>query len=208
MKRWYIAGALLIVIAGLLVYYFRPTPSPSYITNYPSSGTDIIAFGDSLVVGAGSTPGHDFVSDLSADINEPIVNLGEDGDTTAQALARINVLSAYHPKVVILLVGGDDYLDKDNMTQAFVNLGEIIQNIQSRGAVVLLVGERISPTVGNFDGQFVQLVATYHTAYVPGVLDGVFNNPQYMSSDGIHPNDAGYAIIASRILPVLKEVMQ
>ena len=197
-------AAIAIVLLGAIVFYFWPRKAAT-ITNYPSSGTDLIAFGDSLVAGYGADDGKDFVSLLSHDINQPIVNLGVDGDTTAQALARIKQLDKYNPKVVILLVGGNDYLQRRDMTQAFVNLGQIIQDIQKRGAVVVLVGVRLNSILGNFDKQYEALVSQYKVAYVPNAMDGILGNPKLMF-DNIHPNDAGYQILANRILPVLQHV--
>ena len=77
----------------------------------PTSGRTIVAFGDSLVEGRGATPGRDFVSLLARRLNTRIVNAGRSGDTTAAALARLDsdVLSR-DPKVVIVLLGGNDYL--------------------------------------------------------------------------------------------------
>ena len=125
----------LIIIGFFLAYHFWP--SPIKIKNYPSQGTDIIAFGDSLVSGYGANPEDDFVSLLSQDIGRPIVNLGVNGDTTADGLARIDELNAYHPKVVLLLLGGDDALQQVPVDETFQNLAEIIQNMQQRGAIVL-----------------------------------------------------------------------
>jgi len=194
-----------VCIVGLLLYYFWPH-SVGTVTNFPSSGTDIVALGDSLVAGYGSSDSQGFVSILSKSVDQRIYNLGVDGDTTTDTLARLNQLDAYKPKVVILLVGGNDYLQRKDMGQAFKNLGTIIQNIQSRGAVVVLVGVRLDQLLGNFDKQYKALVDQYHVAYVPDALDGVIGNPKLMS-DSVHPNDAGYKIVADRIEPVLKKML-
>jgi len=197
-----------IVVLGGIAFYFWPKANNALqLANYPSSGTDIIAFGDSLVAGYGADDNQDFVSDLSKAIGQPIVNLGEDGDTTADALARIHQLDKYNPKVVIVLVGGNDYLQGKDMTQAFQNLGKIIQYIQNKGAVVLLVGVRANYFVGNFDSQYSQLVKQYKVAYVPDVLDGIFGQQQYMF-DQVHPNDQGYQLLANRVLPTLQQVIK
>jgi lysophospholipase L1-like esterase len=195
-------GALLIIGAYSLYMHFHQPQ----IKNYPPSGTDIIAFGDSLVEGVGATLGNDLVSTLSKNIGVPIVNLGHSGDTTADGLARVSEIDAYKPKVVILILGGNDYLARKSMLQAFENLGQIIEHIQSRGVIVLLVGIRLSPVVGNFDAQYRELQKKYQTAYVQDVLSGFYGKEQYMS-DSIHPNDAGYAIMASRITPTLQKLL-
>ena len=202
----------LIVLAGTAVYHFWPVLFPTTIataqvTNYPSKGTDIVAFGDSLVAGYGADEGRDFVSLLSKAINQPIVNLGKDGETTSEALTRLKQLDKYNPKVVILLVGGNDYLQKRDMGQAFLNLGKIIEDLQKRGAVVVLVGVRVNFYIGNFDKQYEALVNQYHVAYVPNAMDGIFGNKKYMY-DSIHPNNAGYQLLADRILPVLQQVIK
>src|SRR5438874_1990589 len=102
--------ALVACIGVAFVFFYFRSPAP--IRNYPSSGTDIVALGDSLVWGQGSDQGKDFVSLLSQKIGQPIINLGVPGDTTEYGLARVNGLDIYHPKVVILLLGGNDYLKR------------------------------------------------------------------------------------------------
>jgi len=199
--------ALVVVLALLAGYFFLFASKKSTITNYPSSGTDIVAFGDSLVEGYGASQGKDFVTLLSQDIGKPIVNLGVAGDTSKEGLARLNQLDSYYPKVVILLLGGNDAIQKVPPAQTFENLANIIVNIQSRGAIVLLVGVRGGVLSDPYASQFKKLADTYHTAYVTDALSGLFANKQYMY-DEVHPNDAGYAILAGRIEPVLKSLLQ
>jgi len=183
-------------------YFFKTEP----ITNYPSSGTDIIAFGDSLVEGVGAADGNDFVALLSKRVGRPIINLGHSGDTTAAGLVRIDQLDAYKPKVVLLLLGGNDYLRKVPISETRKNLAELIQNIQSRGAVVLLLGVRGGILNDRFDSEFEDLRDTYHTAFVPDVLDGLLGDAGLMS-DTVHPNTTGHKVIAEKIYPVLMQVL-
>src|SRR3989344_4720939 len=201
--RYVLAAAALLVAAAVYFFFFNTAP----IANYPSAGTDIVAFGDSLVAGTGATDGRDFVLLLSGAIGQPVINLGVPGDTTADGLARIGELDAYKPKVVLLLLGGNDYLKRIPQEQTFANLAAIIKDIQSRGAIVLLLGVRGGLFGDHFSSGFEDLRDTYHTAYVSNVLDGLLGDKQYMS-DQVHPNDAGYRLIAERIAPVLKELLQ
>ena len=201
--RYVLAAAALLVAAAVYFFFFNTAP----IANSPSAGTDIVAFGDSLVAGTGATDGRDFVLLLSGAIGQPVINLGVPGDTTADGLARIGELDAYKPKVVLLLLGGNDYLKRIPQEQTFANLAAIIKDIQSRGAIVLLLGVRGGLFGDYFSSGFEDLRSAYHTAYVPDVLDGLLGDKQYMS-DQIHPNDAGYAAIADRITPVLKKLLR
>lgn len=200
---------IVVIISALLIaagiyYFFR---KPDLITNYPSKGTDIIAFGDSLVEGYGSTTGKDFVSQLSLKIGQPIINLGKSGDITADGIARINELDKYNPKVVLLLLGGNDRLRKVPIAETHKNLATLIENIQKRGSIVLLLGVKGGLFNDVFGGEFINLKDTYHTAFVSDVLDGLFGNPEYMS-DEIHPNDIGYKKIADKIYPVLIKLIK
>lgn len=103
-----------LVIVGLLFWLFKPE---STITNYPSEGTEIVAFGDSLIEGVGSTGGSDLVSLLEVAIGMPIKNLGVSGDTTRDGLARIGKVTDINPRVVILLLGGNDAIKKYQSTR-------------------------------------------------------------------------------------------
>lgn len=204
-KAFILFSIFFVVLITFLFFMFTGNKK---IKNYPSEGEDIIAFGDSLVEGVGaSREENNFVSLLSKKVGEPIINLGVSGNTTEDGLSRLNELDEYNPKVVLLLLGGNDHLKKVPRETTFQNLGKIIENIQARGAIVILLGVRGNLFVDGFDDEFEKLESEYQTAYVPDVLDGLFNNTRYMS-DVIHPNDLGYEKIALRIYPVLLEVLE
>ncbi len=204
MQKWLWVGAgVLVVVAAAWFLFFRAAP----VTNYPSLGTEIVALGDSLVYGTGSTPGNDFVSLLSQRVGRPIVNLGKPGDTTADGLTRIGELDKYKPQVVLVLLGGNDRLRQVPRSEVFANLAKIIENIHARGAVVLLLGIRGGVLGDPYAAEFRTLESVYGTAYVPDVLGGIFGDQRYMA-DTVHPNDAGYAAIAGRVAPVLRSLLQ
>lgn len=205
MRARYVVALFVAALVGLGAYWYFFAAHE--VRNYPSSGTDVIAFGDSLVAGVGASPGRDFVSLLSQKIGQPIVNLGVSGDTTADGLARVGELDAYNPKVVILLFGGNDYLRRVPENQTFDNLTEIVESVQAKGAIVLLLGVRGGLLNDHFDTEFKKLRNTHDTAYVPDVLEGLLGKQQYLS-DEIHPNDAGYARIAERVYPVLAPLLK
>lgn len=199
---WY--GTIFVVIIVILYFVFSERNS---IKNYPSNGSDIIAFGDSLVEGVGASQGNDFVSILSKSLGKPIINLGISGNTTKDGLDRLNQLDKYDPKVVILLLGGNDYLKKIPEDETFSNLEKIIKNIQDRGAVVLLLGIRGGLLTDKFDQKFEELSNNNETAFVSNVLSGLILDQKYMS-DTIHPNDLGYQKIAERVYPVLFKILK
>lgn len=200
MKKILILGSILAII---ILVYFLFSGSSNAIKNNPSSGANIVAFGDSLVVGVGSTEGNDFVSVLSSKIGEPIINLGKNGDTTEMALARLDEVLENDPKIVLLLLGGNDYLRQVPKEETFLNLGIIIEAIQKQGAMVVLLGVRAGVFRDNNEKEFEFLSKKYSTAYVPNVLNGLIGNSNLMY-DSIHPNDAGYRIIADSVFQEIK----
>ncbi|MDP3735239.1 MAG: GDSL-type esterase/lipase family protein [bacterium] len=199
------AFVLLFIIGSIfsLLWFFKPGPE---IRNYPSAGKDIIAFGDSLVEGIGSTAGGGFVPILSERIGRRIVNLGRSGDTTASGLARVEEIFRYDPQVVILVLGGNDFLRKIAQETTFANLERIIERVQEKGAIVLLLGVKGTLLGDKAESYFKELSERRGTAYVPNILDGIFGKPGLMY-DSIHPNDAGYTRIADRLYPELKKLI-
>jgi acyl-CoA thioesterase-1 len=204
MKYLLFAALGILTMWGLFLLFFTATDE---VTNYPSGGSTIVAFGDSLVVGVGATGGSDFVSLLSEQLGKPIVNLGVSGDTTDDALLRLDQVIAQDPKVVMVLLGGNDYLQQVPKAETFANLNQIVTTIHESGAVVMLLGVRGGLLRDEYQGGYQDLAELRGTAYVPNVLDGLFGNPSFMS-DAIHPNDAGYQVIADKVEPVLLDLVQ
>ncbi len=190
---------------GVLMY-FTLFSAAAPITNYPANGQTIVAFGDSLVAGIGATPDNDFVSVLEEGLGQPILNLGVSGDTTSDGLVRLDAVIAQDPKLVIVLFGGNDFLQNVPKAETFANLEEIIQTIHQSGSMVLLLGVRGGLLSDEYSDEFELLAKTHNTAYVSDVLAGVLGRSALMS-DRVHPNDAGYQIIAERILPTIEELL-
>lgn len=205
-KKFLVWSAIILVVIFLIYFIFQQFSQPE-IKNRDSRGESIVAFGDSLVRGVGASDNHDFVSLLSARIQQPIINLGVSGNTTADGLARLEQVLQAKPKIVILLLGGNDYLKRLPISQTFQNLGQIVSQIQESGAMVLLLGIRGGLLTDNYDDKFADFAREHHTAFVPNVLAGLLGNDAYMS-DTIHPNDAGYAKIADKIEPVLRDLLE
>ena len=176
------------------------------ITNYPPKNQKVVAFGDSLIEGVGSTASNDFVSVAGRRLGIEIVNKGKSGDTTEAALARVDDVLAEEPGIVIVLLGGNDALRRIPKKETFRNLSTIIERFQGAGAVVVLLGVRGGILSDGYEADYNELSKKYHTAYVSNILDGLIGNTKYMY-DGIHPNDAGYSIVADRVGSVLQKVV-
>ncbi len=196
-------GFAILLLVPAMYFVFQ---SDTIITNYPPKNQKVVAFGDSLIEGVGSTAGNDFVSVLGRKFNIEIVNKGKSGDTTVSGLVRIDEVLAEEPGIVIMLLGGNDVLRRVSKKETFKNLSTIIERFQNDGAVVVLLGVQGGLLSDGYESDYHALSKKYRTAYVPNILDGLISNTKYMY-DGIHPNDAGYSIIADRVAPVLQKVM-
>lgn len=195
-----------IVFIGIVFSYFlynnKPTPR-----NYPPQNKVILAFGDSLVEGKGSTENNDFVTLLSKKIRKPIQNYGVSGNTAADGLARVDEVIEKKPGTVLLLLGGNDYLRKVPKQQTFDNLQKIISKLQAKGIFVILLGIRGGILTDGYDGSFEKLADSTNIPLVSNVLSGVFGNQEYMS-DTVHPNNAGYVKIAEKIYKEVGEYLE
>ncbi len=199
----YIGISLVVVI---VFGYLLITNSNRTVTNRDSKGTSIVALGDSLVYGVGSSNGNDFLSILSRRVGQPIINLGVSGNTTIEGLARIGTALDKNPKIVILLLGGNDYLKKVPVEQTFTNLQKMVDLVHANGSMVLLLGVRGGIFKDIFGDRFEEFAKKNNVAFVPNVIDGIIGNKELLS-DSIHPNDAGYLKIADRVEPVLRELL-
>lgn len=177
------------------------------IVNYPPKEGPIVAFGDSLVSGVGAEEGEDFISLLSVKLGKLIINMGVPGNTTADGIVRVGEVLEQKPSVVILLLGGNDYLRRIPKEQTFQNLRQIIRTLQNDGILVVLLGVRGGVLADGFASDFETVAEEMGTVYVENVLDGIFGKPELMA-DGIHPNEKGHALIAEKVYGEMREVVE
>ena len=198
-----------VALALLLAVYFgyRHFSAPPPVKNPRPAGETIVCFGDSLTHGTGASPGMDYPSQLSRLIGRPVVNAGIPGDTTARALERLerDVLSR-SPRIVLITLGGNDLKNRQDRDSAFRNLKTIITSIQGRGALVIVGGLDVPVWGRGFQEQYRKVSEETGAVLVPDVLKGLLGNPDKMS-DAIHPNDAGYAIMAGYFHEAIKKYL-
>jgi acyl-CoA thioesterase-1 len=193
---------LLVALAAgtLAVYWFvRPV---HYKNMPPTASGEWVAFGDSLTMGLGADPGHDYPTLLSQRLGIPIQNLGVGGDTTQSALSRMEAALKLQPRVVLLCLGGNDGLQQRPASEMISNLSRMIGAFQQAGSFVVVIGVHSASLRDANASRFKKLAHEHKALYVSDILDGVLGSPSLMS-DQIHPNDAGYAAIAERLDTIL-----
>lgn len=197
------ASFLMLIIAGYIIF-FKGYP----ITNSDTAGEIIVCFGDSLTYGTGASKGMSYPDQLSRMTGRSIVNAGVPGDTTEDALTRLedDVLS-HEPDIVLITLGGNDLKNGISKEQAFDNLASIVREIQSRGSLVVLAGIDIPFFGKGFGDAYKNLARDTGSLLIPNIFDGIMGKPGLMS-DQIHPNSKGYTIMAEHFYDEIKPYLK
>ena len=168
------------------------------------AGATVLALGDSLTYGTGASPQTSYPAVLAGLTGWNVINAGVPGDTSAHALARMPALLTDHkPQLVILSVGGNDFLRRLPEGDTRANVHAACRQALDAGAQVLLVAVPRA-TVAAALGQM-----TDHTLYadiardlkIPLQREGwaeVLAQPE-LRSDQIHANAKGYAQFARSV---------
>jgi lysophospholipase L1-like esterase len=173
------------------------------IINIDSKGTNIICFGDSITFGYGANPGEDYPSVLAKMINAPVINAGIDGDTSIEALRRIDTdVLDRDPLLVIVEFGGNDFLKRTPLAETLSNVEEMIKKVQSAGAMVAITDVGAGMIMSDYGKEFRRLGKRYRAIFIPHLLSGILANPS-LKSDSIHPNAEGYKFIAQKVYRVV-----
>jgi len=177
------------------------------IRNLRSAGQTIICFGDSLTDGVGAGQGEDYPSVLSRLIAAPVVNAGHRGDTTAAALERLarDVLDK-NPRLVIVLLGGNDFLRQVPVDDTRKNMETIVRRIQERGAMVVITGMKLGLFTDEYGAMMENIAQKFGALLVPQVTKGILTDSK-LKSDPIHPNGAGYRLIAERVAEKIRPLL-
>src|SRR6266850_711746 len=114
---------------------------------------------------------------------------------------------------VVVALGDNDGLRGQSPPAIRANLEEIVARFQAAGARVLLAGMRLPPNYGaeytkEFEALFPPVARRAKIALVPFLLDGVAADPRLNQADGIHPTAAGQQMIADRLWPYLRALLE
>jgi len=179
--------------------------------------TVIVAFGDSLVAGYQLPPGKSFPAQLEDALREEgrnvrVINAGVSGDTTADALARLDWALPDDADAVIVELGANDALRGFDLAETRRALDEILEKLTARGLPVLLAGMEAPRNYGEdyadrFRQMFAELAKKHDTLFYPFFLEGVAMNPALNQPDGIHPTAEGVAVIVENILPKVRDLI-
>ena len=105
-----------------------------------SAGSTVLALGDSLTSGVGADASTAYPAVLHELTGWQVINGGVSGETSAQALVRTpTLLKEHRPELVILSIGGNDFLRQMSAVGAKDNIRLICEAATASGAQTLLV---------------------------------------------------------------------
>jgi acyl-CoA thioesterase-1 len=178
----------------------------------------VLALGSSLTQGYGLPPGTEITALLTAKfkaagMDVQFINAGVSGDTSAGGLSRLDWSLVDKPDAVWVELGSNDALRGVPPEQTEKNLDAIITKLKAAKVPVLLVGmlapRNLGPVyVKRFDGIYPMLAKKHGVLLYPFILDGVVSNPKLNQSDLMHPNPAGARVIADKMFPYVKRLVE
>ena len=165
----------------------------------------VLAFGDSLTYGTGAPEADSYPAQLERLIQRKVVRAGVPGEVSAQALARLPAaLEEHQPKLLVLCIGGNDFLRNLSQAEAAANLRRMIAMAKSKGSDVLLIGAPEKGLLVTPPKFYAELASDLRVPYEGKVIGKILRNAE-LKSDPIHPNARGYRLMAERVAELLKQ---
>jgi len=194
-----VVNSLLLLLFSLSMSACSDGPEMQPIT----ADATILAFGDSLTYGTGTSRDKAYPAVLETLINRKVINAGVPGEVTREGLARLpQLLSRHQPDLLILCHGGNDILRKLDMVKARNNIQQMIDLAREQQVQVVLIGV---PKFGLFlaPAPIYQEIAEHNNLPIlSDALSDILSSAQ-LKSDHIHPNSKGYQQLAENISEML-----
>lgn len=175
----------------------------------------IVAFGDSLTAGVAGRSYPDDLQDLldQHHYRYKVENQGVSGDTTTDGLARIDNVTAQHPVLVILEFGGNDGLRGVPVASIRENLESIIRQFRQAKVPLVLLGITLPPNYGAdyvnpFTAMYPDLARRYNLRFIPFLLLHIYQHPELMQPDGVHPSGEGNRIVAQDVFKLIQPLLE
>jgi lysophospholipase L1-like esterase len=170
-----------------------------------TSDSTVVAFGDSLTSGYGVSDEESYPSILADLLGCDVVNSGVSGEDTTAGLRRLpETLEAYQPELVVLCFGGNDMLRKHPEARTIANLKAMIELIHASGADIVMIGVPRPGLLLAVPGFYETLADEYALPFDDSLLKHILSK-NALKSDHIHPNEAGYQLMAERIHALIKK---
>jgi acyl-CoA thioesterase I len=194
---------LSLLVGLLFAVYLTGCSKPPALPALDTNAT-VLAFGDSLTFGTGASPQESYPLQLKSLINRPVVAAGVPGEVSEEGLARLPAaLDEHQPKLMILCHGGNDFLRKLGDDKAAANVRAMVKLAKDRGIAVMLLatpkpGLSVSPPAF-----YAEIAKEFSLPINDSALKKVLTDNS-LKSDLVHPNAAGYRVIAEELAKLMK----
>ena len=169
-----------------------------------SDGT-ILAFGDSLTVGVGTSIENSYPTILAQLTGLTVINSGISGETTDRGLERLPAeLDRTQPDLMILIEGGNDILRNKSKSQLKANLKGMIEQANIRSIPVVLIGIPEKSLFSDSAPLYEELAEEFDLVFDDSLIGGLQRSPS-MKSDIVHFNKQGYRKMAESIYELLDD---
>jgi acyl-CoA thioesterase-1 len=176
----------------------------------------IVALGDSLTVSPNRREAYPAVLSerlAQSGYRVEMINGGVDGDTTSDALARLDRVLTPDVRILILALGANDGLQGVPVAEIERNLAIILERALAQSTLVLLCGMEAPPIYGfgysiAFHNVYVQLADEYDVTLMPFLLKDVVGRRDSNLPDFVHPNARGARTIADNMWPYLQPLVE
>lgn len=205
-RRHLLAGAAAYVL--LLAAGCSKSGKPAAKT-LPKEAT-LLCLGDSLTFGYGAGAGTSYPEQLEALTGHACKNAGLNGDTSEGALARLpGLLSGQAPGLVLLSIGGNDFLRKWPEERTRAALTQLVQTAAASTQVVLIAQPRpelMAAALGSLNDHtvYAEVAAATGVPLFEGGWSHVLSRTE-LRSDQIHANGEGYRVFAERLAGWLRK---
>ena len=174
------------------------------------AGDAILAVGDSLTAGFGAPKGADYPAQLAQILGRKVINGGVSGDTSAQALARLPDLLVQKPKLVVVSIGGNDFLQRQPESGTRENIRKMVADIRATGVPAVLVAIPHFTTGGllgvvSEHPLYAELADELDVPLLKGAWAEILGDKD-LKSDAVHANAAGYRLFAEKLAGFLRKL--
>jgi acyl-CoA thioesterase-1 len=194
---------ILIATLGMGLYYFLSLEGANSV---PEKGM-IVCFGDSITEGHRLRRVNSYPYQLGLSLGEEIINTGISGETSSEALVRLerDVLEK-KPRLVIVQFGGNDPPCQIPLQATLKNNDLIVERILNAGAIpVLLIGEFNMLEPQYLEG-FREIAERRGILLIEDAIDEIIKDSKFRLDD-VHPNVGGQKILAQNIARAIKPLL-
>jgi acyl-CoA thioesterase-1 len=170
----------------------------------------LLCLGDSLTFGYGAPAGTAYPPVLEQLTGHVVQNAGINGDTAEGALARLpGLLQENSPALVLVSIGGNDFLRKVAPERTRAALKSIVQTAAASAQVVLIAQPEpvlMALVSGSLDDHpmYAEVAKETGVPLFEGGWSYVLSRAE-LRSDQIHANAAGYKVFAERLAAWLRD---